>query len=402
MSRAILGAFERKHVSDDKLWEFVYQANQLTQGDYDDWDNNAQALVPLMERILPLAREREDWQVYFYDMAKLFWFVRRTKVNRLHLAFQLAERFHQDYAQQLGEYVGQFGKEWQVNLAADILGFYCEYPQIDDQKMERMLGIYLDLSSKYGSAWNNGNYREVLRLALLNKDQELAKKAVKKLKKAQFDSWCYVCTYARPMLGYHILLEEFEETEDIVSKVYRHEIPAKYRWCFERCQQADEGEMKDRALLDCLRLGKSEMFKKFFAKWQSFYERPEQKDVEDTHIVLFHTLAGDWSKPQECLRLAEKDDRDWREQTQTPLDSLYWALCWYCYFQMLHTKGVERVSLQLGTEKENNCDQTREWTCLEAAAYFEQQADLLGKQMDQARKQFGYAEIKRTYQECFL
>lgn len=34
MSRAILGAFERKHVADDKLWELVEQANQLTEGDY--------------------------------------------------------------------------------------------------------------------------------------------------------------------------------------------------------------------------------------------------------------------------------------------------------------------------------------------------------------------------------
>lgn len=65
MSRAILGAFERKHVADDKLWELVEQANQLTEGDYEDWDNNAEALVPVLERILPLARERGDWQVYF-------------------------------------------------------------------------------------------------------------------------------------------------------------------------------------------------------------------------------------------------------------------------------------------------------------------------------------------------
>ena len=63
MSRAILGAFERKHVADDKLWELVEQANQLTEGDYEDWDNNAEALVPVLERILPLAREEEDWQV---------------------------------------------------------------------------------------------------------------------------------------------------------------------------------------------------------------------------------------------------------------------------------------------------------------------------------------------------
>ena len=46
-------------------------------------------------------------------------------------------------------------------------------------------------------------------------------------------------------------------------------------------------------------------------------------------------------------------------------------------------------------------DGSREWTCLEAAAYFEEQADLLGAQMNQARRRFDYESVKRTHEECF-
>ena len=89
----ILGDLKRSRVADDKLWEMVNRANHLTTGGYSSWDDNAPALVPLMERILARAREMEDWHVYFYDMSRLFWLVRRNKVNDLRRAFRLAELF---------------------------------------------------------------------------------------------------------------------------------------------------------------------------------------------------------------------------------------------------------------------------------------------------------------------
>ena len=46
----ILEALKRNHVEDDKLWEMVSRANQLTCGDYKSYDDNAAALVPLMDR----------------------------------------------------------------------------------------------------------------------------------------------------------------------------------------------------------------------------------------------------------------------------------------------------------------------------------------------------------------
>ena len=109
-----------------------------------------------------------------------------------------------------------------------------------------------------------------------------------------------------------------------------------------------------------------------FAKWRHLYEAPETGGEKVTYRVLFHSLAGDWSDFEERLRLAEKDDQDRREGKETPLDCLYWSLCWYCYFRMLERRGTGTVWMKLGE------DGSREWTCLEAAAYFEEQADCWG------------------------
>lgn len=392
----ILGQVERNHVIDDKLWELVKKANHLTEGGYDVWDDNAAALVPVMERILALSKERQEWQIYFYDMAKLFWYVRRSTVNNIPLSFKLSEMFHYDFTQRLGENVGVFGREWRVDLASKILSFYCEYPQIDDGKLERMLGVFRECESRYGGEWNAGDYTSVMELALLNRDKKLAEEAAGKLKRAPFDGhcYCYVCTYARPMIGYYILSGEYEEAGEMVSRILQREIPAKYRWCFDECQQADEKEMKDIVLTYCLELAEGGLFRRFFAEWESFYRRPQEGAIDDTYRVLFHALAGDWSRQEERLLLAEEDDQGRREQKETPLDSLHWSLCWYCCFKLLHERGEGNVSLLLGEGSR------REWSCQEASKYFEQQADLLGAQMDEARARFRYAEIKRCFEEC--
>ena len=395
----ILESLKRRNVADDKLWEMVERANHLTQGGYESWDANAPALVPLLERILVRARELEDWQVYFYDMAKLFWYIQRSTVNNIPLSFKISEMFHHDFEQRLGEGVGSFAREWRVDLAAKILSFYCEYPQIDDGKIARMLEIFRECEARYGGDWNYGDYPCVMDLALLNQDKELAKEAADKLKKATFSDncFCYVCTYARPMVGYHILCGQLEEAKELVSQVCKQAIPVRYRWCFEQCLQANEEDMKDIALMHCLEQGKSEMFGSLFAAWTPLYKKPKQQKADDTYNVLFHALAGDWSQREERLLLAEQDDRGFRERKETPLDSLYWALCWYGYFKLMDGNGEGSVRLLLGENEENN---RRAYTCCEASAYFEQQADLLGAQMVKARKRFDYEGVKRCFEEC--
>lgn len=442
----ILDALKRKHVEDDKLWTMVDRANKLTTGSYTNWDDNAAVLVPLMDRILIRAREMEDWQVYFYAMARHFWFVRRTAVNDIRRAFRISEMFHRDCARHVGENASVFAKEWRVNIAARVLGFYLDYPQVDDAKMEQMLGIFLDYEKRYGSSWNLGDYNTVMWMALVNRDKKLAETARKKLSKADYKLWCYVCYYGKAMIGYYVLHEDVEGVEEMIGNLCERNIPVKYQWCFANCESTKEKDLVNGALMDCLKFGTPAMFVQIFNRWKSFYQESEQGEVDDTHAVLFHTLAGDWSRCEERLQLAEKDDRLMREKREAPLDSLYWALCWYCYFRMLERSGVKTVGIRLGdngtvkekaeavqkedaeadggtlqkeiaktdaeidqresAETEPGADPKKEplpeWLCSDAADYFERQADEIGEQMDKARKQFHYARVKQTYEACFL
>ena len=62
---------------------------------------------------------------------------------------------------------------------------------------------------------------------------------------------------------------------------------------------------------------------------------------------------------------------------------------------MMDEDGAGNVSLLLG----GNAESRREYSCREAAEYFERQADLLGAQMDRARERFHYSNVKKAFAE---
>ncbi len=430
----ILEDLKRNDVVDDRLWEMIDRANKLTEGDNSSRDSNAQVLIPLMKKILSLSKERREWKVYFCDMMELFRLSRRPKINDVPLTFQVAEMFHQDYALHLDEKIGYFKKNWHhriPSLASMILRFYLDYPQIDDQKINRMLEIFLECEDYYGNQLTCGDYLRVMTLAVLNKDKELAEQARKKIQAANFEkSWCYVCAYVTPMIKYYLLHKDFDTVQDMALSVYKNAIPIKYQSCSRFIQCEDKEDIISRTLEACLRYGNSQMFNRGFGEWKTLYEEPIEGEIWDTFEVLFHALAGDWSRGEERLRLAEKDDRDRRQYKEVPRECLYISLCWYCYFQMLEKQGVNYIELELGEElpsygekqqgkikakdkeiAENHCSESRDvsgsnkrriWSCQEASQYFEEQADFLGAEMDQARKNFGYQTVKKTFEESFM
>lgn len=408
----ILEALKRRHVEDDKLWEMVNRANQLTSGDFKSYDNNAPSLVPLMDRIIARSREVEDWRVYFYAMAKAFWLFGRSNINDLRRRFWISEVFHQDSLRGVGENVDVFGQEWRVDLAALILSFYMDYPQVDDGKLEQMLNIFLDFEQRYGNAWNRGDYHVIMKMAALKQDKKLAEVARKTLSKGDFKdgTWCYICYYIYPMIRYYVLFEDFGGIEEVISEVVQRTIPKKYQWCFARCESSKEKDMVEHALRDCLNYGSRELFAQLFARWKVFYQE-KQKGERGTYKIAFCALAGDYSCGEDCLSVAEDDDKSTREHRQAPIDSMYWALCWWVYFRILDRNGVKKVRLRLGdgnnaekdgTEAETKRENLPEWMCLDAAAYFERQADDIGAQMDRGRKWFNYGKVKQRYEACFL
>lgn len=432
----ILEALKRKHIEDDKLWEMVDRANKLTVGDYKSYDDNAAVLVPLMDRILVRAREKKDSRLYYYAMAKFFWLLGRVAINDIHRKFQISEMFHRNiYSWDVGT-VSKFEGEWRASIAVRILDFYMDYPQVNDVKLEQMLEMFLDLEQRYGSDWNRGDYAMVMRLAALKRDKKLAETARKKISKGDFTLWCYTCYYIVPMLCYHVLYEDFESIEDLISSVARRMIPVKYQWCFEKCETSTEKSLVTTILRDCLKYGSTELFVKIYTRWRALYQETQEEELS-THEILFHVLAGDFGRDEEYLRIAEKDDQYKREHKESPMDSMYWALCWYAYFQILDRNGVKTVRLRLGEKgrdvgaggeedssgdgdssragdrnsdgkvmnKDGAKDEKKdrsEWTCLNAAAYFEHQANEIGAQMDGGRAWFHYEEVKNRYRECLL
>lgn len=397
----ILEALKRKHVEDDRLWEMVNRANQLTNGSLKCCDDNAVVLVPLMEKILVRSREKEDWRLYFYAMAKLFWLLRRKSIYNIRRCFQLSEIFHRDNLPGVRENSGVFEGEWRVDMAGMLLDFYMDYPQINGSKLEQMEEIFFSLEQRYGTDWNRSDYHAVMRLAMQKRDKKLAETARKKIAGGDFKLWCYICYYIQPMLEYYVLFEDFEGIEDSIVSVAQKTIPVKYQWCFSQCERTDEEVLVCHATITCLKYGSNELFKKLFARWKFYFEEAPDAEI-DTHEVILRALAGNYSLQEDYLRIAEGDDQDAREKREAPVDSMYWALCWYVYFQMLDKNGVKSVRMKLGNESQPGNENRSEWTCLDAAAYFERQADAIGAQMDGGRKWFNYGEVKKRYEECFL
>ena len=432
----------RKYVPDDRLWEMIKRANSLTEGGYSVWDDNAMTLVPLLKRILARAKEVRDLQIYFYVMGKAFWYVRRDGVDDIRFAFQISEMFHQAHAEHLAEETTRFGREYYVDTAARILSFYMKYPQINDEKMKQMLSIFLESDEKYGTVWNAGSYDKIMRYALFEEDLHLAGRAKKKLETMDFTNWCYVCYYVRPMLHYYVFMEEYDRIEELILAVSRKEIAKKYRWCYDQCEQANEETLVEEALEYCMNLGKDKLFRKIFRKWRDLFTHPMEGEIA-TCEALLHVFAGDLSRLEETLRVAEEDDRKGREMKVTPYDGMYWFLWWHLYFRLLYRQGVNSVKMNLEewpeaaeipemTEKQKTAKVPekgkpaeepvttevmetpenpesggeiltvgeRSYSCETLAEYFAGKAREIGARMSRARRNFDYEKVKRSHERC--
>ncbi len=410
----MLRRLAKGQIRDGRLREMVDRVNHLTTGGYEAIDANGAVLMPLLERVVARSKEKEEWHLYFYAMAQLLWLSLRERDTRR--AFRVSEIFHQDYAHHVGEEVNPSGWHWRIYAASLILSFYVGFWQIDDAKLQHMLGLLLDYEGRYGDSWNyaaDGYY--MLWMATAGRDKELAEAARGRLLKADYRKWSYIFFYGASMICYYAMHEDFGGIEETISGIIGKTVPLNYQWCYNHKKIANEEWLVNQALESCLKYGSRALFVQIFGRWKKIYQEAPKGEL-GTFQVLFHELAGEWGQGEDRLRVAEKDDQDARGGREVPLDSLYWALCWRCYFGMLDQRGVKTVNLRLGDGPGNAAgakwengekpdlaaDNTQEWQALEAARYFERQADGIGAQMDKARKQFHYARVKQNFEECFL
>lgn len=396
-----------KSTYSDELWKLIVRANNLTKGSYSSWADNAQVLIRLMERIIALSRKECAWEVYFYTILKLIYLVCRGDVMDSKEAFKIAELYHHDYPLYMALALAENSTTGysSLHICALILEFYLSYPQITDEKIDQMLELFYENDARFGSKYHTCSYRAVMRLALINKDRDMARSARLKLEATDYSVNCYVCYYAKPVLGEYILNDDYDSVIEMIQRVYEKTIPARYQWCYDRCEGGSETDMVSSALHDCLKLGNASLFKRLFMDKIQIFRQPD-KEVDTTSMAALHALAGDGSMLDQSLRLAEKDNRSRQQNRETPLDSLYDALYWDCFFRLLDKSGVHRVKLELDNPLDLNnpipCSQEENslWACMDAAAYFEQQADEIGAQMDASRRRFQYGLVKQSFREC--
>lgn len=389
-----------KNTYSEELWKLIVRANNLSGKAYSSWADNASTLTRIMEQILTLSRKECAWNVHFTTILKLFYLVRRDDVLDLKTAFKIAEIYHHDYGLYMDEAMAEDSNTGHVSycICSNIIEFYLSYPQITDEKMEQMLHLFYENDARYGVKYNNYNYGVLLTLGLFNNDRDMVKRAHAKLEAGDYTYGCYICYYAKRIIDYYIYDDDYDGMIDIIQRVSEKSIPAKYKSCYDNCEDGDETQLVSRALDDCLTLGKAEFFSRLFTEKIHIYRQPCTDLV--TCDAVFHALAGDWLLLEESLELAETDNLSRVQHKQVPLVSMYDALYWKYFFQLLDNSGTHTVHLALSSSDSKSQGEKSLWSCTDVAAYFERQADEMGAQMVASRKHFQYALIKQTFEKC--
>lgn len=389
-----------KSTYSEELWKLIVRAENLSGKSYSSWANNAPTLTRIMEQIIVLSRKECAWEVYFTTLMMLFYLVRRDDVLNLKEAFKVAEIYLHDYSLYIDQAIAEDSNTGHLSycICANIIEFYLSYPQITDEKMEQMLNLFYENDSKFGVKYNTYNYRTILKLGLLNHDRDMVKRAQVKLEATDYKYGCYICHYAIQVMDYYIYNDDYDGMIEIIQRVSEKSIPARYKPCYDTCENGNETDMVSNVLHSCLTLGKAEFFLRLFTEKIHIYRSPCTDLI--TSAAVFHALAGDWLLLDKSLELAETDNRSREQHKQVPLESMYEALYWKSFFHLLDNSGVHTVCLALNCSGPNSQEEKSVWSCIDAAAYFEQQADQIGAQMKASRKRFQYELMKQTFQKC--
>lgn len=392
----IFNNFKRRYLQSIEIPQLIDKANRLTDGDgYHLYDVNAESLERVLDKILAAAKQEKEWYCYFYTLYEMLYLLDREGEYRKVLKY--AEVFYRDSAlylepaipnypdTDLGEY-----STWSYNM---IFSTYKKFPQITDEKMEEFMKQYRESVKKYGG--EKSYYGDALRLALLYKDVEKAKQAKEGLEQSEIRS-CYLCAMT-PVLGYHLLCEDYESLENMIYEFRTRTIPMQHRWCYKHCYLAEEKELVMKVLSYCLLLGRSSYFHKLLENNRELFQI--KKDEVGTSEYYYYACLGDWTQVSNAIERAEDDIEDWKKGEQSALGYLYDCLCWHCYFTMLDRQGTHEAATVLAG-KEVPETKTGECSCLELAAFFEKEADRIGAQMEAARKKFDYGAIKDSYLAC--
>lgn len=398
-------------VQSREILNLMEKANKLTDGDgYKLYDDNAESLERILDKILITAKQEKEWQSYFRALYEMFYLLSRG--DKCIKMLKYAEVFYRDSALYMDIAVADYPDidtgYYSILCYSQIFSVYKKFPQITDEKMEAFMKQYRQTVEKYGEDKNY--YQDKLTLSLLYKDMTTAKMEKEKLEQSDIRS-CYLCAM-KPVLGYYLLCEDYESLEHMIFEIRTRQIPAKHRWCYAHCYLAEDRELIREVLGYCLMFGRSRYFHKLLDENRSLFEiKPD--DAETLEFYLYACLR-DWTNLIAAVKEMEKDVENWQKGQQSALGYMHDCLCWYCYFTMLDREGrkeaatepdrfethevvtklAEKVNTEYGKLENEEC------SCLDIAAYFEKEADKIGVQMEASRKKFDYSALKRSYKEC--
>ncbi len=389
---------EMRWIQSPELHKLIDRVNKLTDGEgYELYDENTEVLQRILEKMLVISKRENEWYCYFMTMCDLLYLLKRSTEYKKIL--QYAEVLYKERKLHLDETVEQYGDEY-VGLCGSVWSYamifecYAEFPQIDDKKIMEFMELYKEDAFSYGDSGKKDYYAALSQIGLMYRDVDLARAGAEGALQCEIKS-CYLCAM-KPVLGYYLLLEDYESFESLLHEIRTRNIPAKYLWSYNQCSIAKEKNLIGMMLRYCLRFGRMEYFDKLLQENKNLYQIVDDKLEPDD--ILFHACVGDWSHVEEDCKRAEETDKDRQKLHLTPLDSIYECLMWTCYFTLLKEHGVKEIAIHLTGERapagiHGKCDTS------EVAHYFEKIADKFGIQMEHAREKFDYEFLKVQHQK---
>ncbi len=381
-----------------KLREWVRQVDSLTDSSdgYECYAEHGEQLKVLLNNIMIFAIKEDAWYLYFHALRYMFYILSRYDMDKK-VALKCAKNYFMFRAcrmnREIPNYVDTNISELNGYILNEIFRIYKEDCSINDAWMDSYMRFFKYCVDMYKEKWCY--YHAMIRLGLLYQDKEMAKKGKQKFDKLDC-SYCYICSH-EVYLGYYLLFDDLESAEALLHNLVEKRIPVNYLWSYKKCARANKKSLYEKLLGYCLLLGKSEFFHKIF-KEHGKELFGEEKEVY-TSGILYHLLTGKMDQIEEDIKQAAEDLMlEKREQTTT-LSSIFDFLCWVSYFSILEENGVREVKGDF--PREIGIDGTDgKYQVPVLKAYFEHRADILGKQMEEARKKFSYQKLKESYKEC--
>ncbi len=235
---ALYGMIDIDALKSNKLATLVHRARESTRENSDMHTLNYSIFSGLFKKILPLARQAEEWYLYFYTM---YYLMSLDKYNcNYREIVKYAELYYKDSQPYLEGTIVPDTKMCSILIFIydEIYYAYYWYAPIDDCKMELFMQNFSKLVFKYNIDIDL-YYISELYLSLLYRDTKRAEKAAQGFLKYNGNpNRCYVCNHFA-YLFYLLHTDQKEQAEELMLNFIHRNIPKRFHWCYRICSASE-------------------------------------------------------------------------------------------------------------------------------------------------------------------